>query len=710
MAADGSKQGKTAPLIGLLAVKKEFISEEQLQKALAQCSGDNDLDEQLKAYFLSENLISPQNVHRLTMAVKAVAIHQQEYRFGAIALARGFVNKSVMELALEEQKEQFKKGKKPRPIGDAMVEAGMITMKQRDEVLTLQHRACKLPAVASKPPAKTEPVAEKSSAGRNVQIIPGHCREFNDETCLDRMLQHVQISGDVLLQVTCDRQCALLSKLCDMDSDIPAVVIRTALAEKGIVFGIVSDDRIDEFIRSPIADSILFSVAEGVEPDAQIEFFFNADYLKSSGTEDFGNIDFKHWVARPLVEKNTVLASKIAGSTPQAGKDVFGNAIPAIDKADDPFRVGAGAVLSEDGQKVLATVRGAPRITLAGLIAVHEQFDIKGDIDKGTRLVEFDCNIRVSGSIKSGARVCGVDVSAQEVYNSVIEANGDLAIARGINEARVYARGNVYAQSIINSDIVCMGDVFVKEKIVDSKIECSGACFIISGLLISSGVSAKMGVMAGSISSGTAGPARIKVGHDAFADRELEKIRAETKRLEGVIHSFGEKKNGIFRQAAGLKKQMTELDRVRERILGKYREIESRSDLSLDDRDSLDSHLTEFRKKLKAAETKIQTCAVKIKDLAKQIAKIDLQIAGPTALKKALADEKKNLIRWSLHTPGRPRVVVDSEIVSGSVISGLHSTFVAKVDHSHVRITECPVKSDDKEDSQIIYQMQVNDF
>lgn len=59
--------------------------------------------------------------------------------------------------------------------------------------------------------------------------------------------------------------------------------------------------------------------------------------------------------------------------------------------------------------------------------------------------------------------MCGVDIAVQEVDNGIIEAGGDLIIARGINDARVYARGNVYAQSITNSEIVCMGDCLLKK-------------------------------------------------------------------------------------------------------------------------------------------------------------------------------------------------------------------------------------------------------
>ncbi|MGD9825272.1 flagellar assembly protein A [Desulfobacter sp.] len=724
--ATRSKQNKTVPLIGTLAVKHQFISEEQLQKALAQCSDNTNLEAELKEYFLAGNLISSQNIHRLAMAAKAITIHQQEHRFGAIALARGLVNKSVLDLALEEQKEQLKKGKKPRRIGDVMVEAGLITLKQRDDILKLQNRACKPPDRTNKPLSKTEPAKDVPvlAHGEN-QAAPGHdalrpsadnipkpTPESNGGPVLDRMEQVAQICGGLLLQVTCDHLSAFLSKTCDMNPDISAVVIRTALAEKGVVFGLAPDDRIEEFIRSPMADSTFFSVAQGVEPspgkDTKIEFFFNTDYLKTGGMDDSGNIDFKHRGPRPLVETGTVLAEKIAGSTPQPGRDVYGNTIQALGGTDNPFRVGAGAVLSEDGRKVLATVRGVPRITLAGLIVVHEESAINGNIDNDTGPVEFNGNIRVTGTIKSGVR--GVDITAQAVDNAIVEASGDLIIACGINDARVYARGNVYAQSITHSKIVCMGDVFVTKKIVDSTIECSGGCSIITGMLVSSRVSAKMGLMARSIGSGTVGPSRIRVGHDAFAARELEKNSAGMVRFEEAIQDLWKKKSAVRRQAAGLKKQMTELARVRERIQVKCREIESQPELPPGNRDFLNRRLAEFRKNLKAAETKIQMCAAKTRDLVRQAAKVDRQILEPSASKKTLADEKKNLISWSEHTPGKARVAVDGEIMPGTVITGLHSSFVADTELCHVRITERPVKSDEGKKSEIIYQMQVDNF
>nr|WP_319492079.1 FapA family protein [uncultured Desulfobacter sp.] len=715
--ADGATQGKPAPLIGILAVKFKFISEAQLQKALDQCSDDTDLDEKLKAYFLAEKLISSQNLHRLTMAVKAVAIHRREYRFGAIALAKGVVNKMVLDLALEEQKELFQKGKKPRPIGDVMVESGIMSPKQRDEILKLQKQSCSLlDRVGTLPvkivnPADSQPVdhdGHHTSADDLSELS-----DSNDVPVLDRLEDIAQICGGLLLQVTCDHMSAFLTKICDMDPDIPAVVIRTALSEKGVVYGLVPDEQLEVFIRSSITDTVLFCVARGVEPspgkDTGIEFFINTGYLKSSGMDDSGNIDVKRISPKQRVEKGSVLAEKIAG-LPQAGKDVFGNIISAPGTTKNSLRAGAGAVLSEDGQKVLAAVQGTPQITLDGSITVHERSNINTDIDNDTGTAECDKSLRVTGSIKSGARVYGVDIWAQGIDDGIVEASGDLTIAHDINNARIYARGNVHAQSISNSEIVCMGDVLVKKKIVDSKIECGGTCSIITGKLVSSRVAAKMGLMAGSISSESSCPSRIRIGHDAFSVRELERNRLGLMRIDKIINKFNNKKNMISKQAAGLKTQMTELERVRERILVEYREIESRSDRSPSDRESLDQRLTGLRKNLKAVETKLQAGAAKIQDLVKQTSKIDRQILKPAASKQILADEKKNLIDWSLHTPGRARVVVAENVVSGTIIMGLHSTLVPETALCHVRITERPIQSEDENTPQIFYQMQVDDL
>ena len=106
----------------------------------------------------------------------------------------------------------------------------------------------------------------------------------------------------------------------------------------------------------------------------------------------------------------------------------------------------------------------------------------------------------------------------------------------------------------------------------------------------------------------------------------------------------------------------------------------------------------------------MQVCAAKIKGFVKQAAKFDQKLLEPAASKEILADEKKNIVCWSQHTPGRARVVVEENIVSGTIIMGLHSTLVPETELCHVRVTERPVQSEDGDPPQIFYQMQVDDL
>lgn len=139
MAIDNSRKPKI-PFIGLLAVKNLLVTKEDLQKGMSQCSGAGNIDLALKEYFLSNELVSSHNMERLLRAAKALEMRQKEFKFGTIAVRKGFINQSVLKLALEEQEDAIKAKKNFSLVGDILVEAGMLTQKQRDYILKLQKR------------------------------------------------------------------------------------------------------------------------------------------------------------------------------------------------------------------------------------------------------------------------------------------------------------------------------------------------------------------------------------------------------------------------------------------------------------------------------------------------------------------------------------------------------------------------------------------
>lgn len=82
--------------------------------------------------------------------------------------------------------------------------------------------------------------------------------------------------------------------------------------------------------------------------------------------DDEGNIDFKQRGEIPLVEKGTVLAEKTPRVKERAGLNIHGEDVAMSPSKDTPMKFGKGAVLSEDGFKLLAGVRGYPKFSLGG--------------------------------------------------------------------------------------------------------------------------------------------------------------------------------------------------------------------------------------------------------------------------------------------------------------------------------------------------------
>lgn len=680
--ANGSETA--VPLIGILAVKNQLITKQELERALVQCAGSDDPEAALKAYFLSQELISAQNVQRLTRGAKALEIRKKEFKFGAIAVQKGFINQSVLKLALEEQENDIRNGQKPRLIGDMLVEGGMMTQRQRDWILKRQRRALK-------PVVTAEDVADQPSENQVKET------EAPKKEKPPAMLPPEIIVGGIKLQMAGDYMAALLSKTSQFDEDVLVADIKDVLFDKGIVTGIVSDDMIDGFIRSSGFKTKAFRVAKGIRPvqgkDAKLEFFFNTDYLKAGGLDDKGNIDFKQRGDIPYVEAGTVLAEKTPAVAARNGQNLFGDEVLTQEGQDIPLRIGKGAKLSEDGLKVLADVRGYPKYTLSGVIYVHEEYVTEGDVDYETGHIEYDGNVVVKGCVKSGFKVRGNDISALELDGGILTADGNVTIRGGINEGKIYARGDVTAHYIHNSEIICMGNVQVTKEIVDSNIECSGSLITEHGKLISSTATAKMGVGARHIGTEMAAPCVVRVGIDAFTEKEVKKIQARMNAVKKKIESL-EASHGQFKtENMELQRQITKLAHIQDRAQLEEKELQDRM-ASLENDPGKQDEVGEIRQQLvqlranaENAEKNLDRSFEKCETVEESMNGIQQQIKALKAKLDESRLEKKNLIKLSKENPGNPMVSVAGSIQPGTTIKGRHCDLIVRklIRHSKVR-------------------------
>jgi len=718
------KNGKLKiPLIGLLAVKNLLVTKEELQKALKQCVREPKLNTALSNYFLSHKLISAQNIERLVRAAKALEMRKKECKFGVIAIRKGFLNQSVLKLALEEQEEDIKGKRRPRMVGDMLVEAGMLTEKQRDYILKSQnrlrqeenkedHEDIKKESILKDAPSTEKSTNENRKPEKSRKEETGTKQKSFAQTLLEPQI----IDGGIKLEISKDFMAAFLSKTEHFDSNIIASELKELLVDEGIVFGLVNDKMVEGFIKSSGFKTKSFRVAKGVLPiqgkDAKVDFFFSTDYLKAGGLTKDGAIDFKDRGEIPHVEVGTVLAEKIPMVETRCGHTIYGDEIETIPGNDIALKFGKGAKISEDGYKILAAVKGFPKYALSGHVYVHQEYITEGDVDYETGHINYDGNVNVKGRIKSGFKVKGNDIQAIELDGGIVKADGDVTILGGINEGNIYARGSIYAKFIHKSKIICMGNVVVKKEIVDADIECSGSCIAASGKLISSKITAKMGVQAKNIGTEMSSPSLIKVAYDPFTDKELDKNKEKIDKLKKQIAHRMEKKDKLKEENMLLQKQITELAHIQDRSQLEEKEIQS--NITAIENDTADAvAIDELKAKIKLlkenaekAEENLDACFDKTEEIEDQLDIESKEIKSLEQSKDDFMEERANLIQWSKDNPGKPVVICAGTIMPETIIKGKYCEKRITEVTRHSRVSEVHITSDDSQ-SMGLYEMQV---
>ncbi len=733
--ANNSDGKAKIPLIGLLAVKNKLITKEELQKGMMASSNASRPDAALKEYLLTHELISTHNMARLLKAAKALAIRQKERQFGAVAMKKGFANQSVIQLAVDEQNQDIKNKRKVRMIGDILVEAGLMSEKQRDYILKLQKRVRQQ---AEKTISKAAMQAKGSLSAPDTALAEPESTDTNGSTATtvvqppndavsepkvkaagSELMEPELIDGGIKLEVAKDFMSAFITKSDHFDTNITTAQIKETLFEKGIVMGIVDDKMIGGFIKSSGFKTKSFMIARGIAPrqgkDATIEFFFNTDYLKAGGVTEDGSIDFKDRGKVPHIEEGTVLAEKIPMVEARRGHSIFGDEIETIPGNDISLKFGKGAKLSEDGFKILSAVKGFPKYSLSGHIFVHQEYVTEGDVDYETGHINYDGNVNIKGRIKSGFKVKGSDVEAIELDGGKIDADGNVKISGGINEGKIYSRGNVYAKFIHKSEIICMGDVVVEKEIVDSDIECSGCCKAENGKLISSRLTAKMGIKARDIGTEMAAPNVIKVGHDVFLEKELENNKVQLEKLKKKMSVHEEKKEEYKQENLTLQKQITDLAHVQDRSQLEEREINSKisaleeSGGSTEQINELKQQVDQLKVSAQKAEQDLESCFDNSEKIEELVEEEDKKIDVIDQQCDHLVEEKNNLIEWAKDNPGKAEVIVKGAITTETLIRGKHCEKRVTEITRHARFSEALCTSEDGK-SLNIYEIQMGNI
>ncbi|MCD4678642.1 MAG: FapA family protein [Desulfobacula sp.] len=618
---------------------------------------------------LTKKYIRRQDITSLKKACLNFAKAPEDKRFGALCINFKFLTQSNLSLALEDQKRLTATGQHML-IGDLLLDAGMLSQRQQNLILQKQkiENTERQTGLTPDRPTPGEPPFDKSNM-----------REIRE--------------SEIIFLIQNDGLKAFAIKTDNFDSSIQLTDLKFLLEKNGIIYGVIDDDRLNDFIKDNKYQETFFEIAKGLEPidgiDAQIVYMFEQDYLKAGQLAEDGTIDFKDRGEIPFMAKGDVLAEKIPPKEGMDGVSIYGDAIPGTEAVDISFNLGKGVRLSKNQLNVLADVEGNPKLNQNDEISVNDAYFIEGDVDYTTGHIKFDKNVYITGSIKSGFRVEAIDVVANTIDGGIVKARGDVFIQNGVTESSIQAQGSIKAGFMHRSKASCMGNVDIVKEIADSEITLEGTFEMTRGRMFSSSVCAKGGAKIYNIGSEKADSSTIMVGASIYLEKELENIDTTIERRQNLLENKTIEKNKIESELNIIIEKLKNFDQSSQRTISMIEEMKNNAG------EKPDSKIDLFQKSLNEAEKRIHDLNHQKTLLQAKLKKIKNDIAVYIHAVKTSVKEKFLLKRRNQANPPKPVLEVAGKVLAGTKVSGRHATIILSRNLAQSRIMEISSSSEE---------------
>ncbi len=568
-------------------------------------------------------------------------ISEYDIPFARIALEKNFITKEQLAKAFSSQKkEKLASGKNLyqktgdtrvfKKTADILVAQGAITQEQRDMIF--------------------------QEMGKNKELTSESLKQADTSK-----------RSPFELQVSKDRLEARLVVNNAFFDEITPDTVAAALTKENIQFSPEDLEKQITNLKKAFAENISFVAAKGRPAvpgiDAFIAYHFDTNYLKPGKIDADGNMDYRERGSIPTVVAGELLATKIPMKTGEPGIDIYNNPIPPAQTNDVQLECGPGARLSEDKMQVYAQIDGQPHIAVGGAVCVFAELTIDGDVNFTTGNIDFDGNVIVKGSVLNGFIVKCANLFAKEISGAAIFALGDVVVSEGIINADIKSEGDVKARFVTGSNIKSFGSVMIDKELIDSKIRSSAKFLSERCTIISSFVSAKMGVAAKQIGTDVSSACRIHAGMD-------ENVK---KRIQAFDHAINDKKKILEtiqkRYEKGSKKQRA--------IHRKIFELAQNQERLASTGQSATALTRELDQNFKDQE-------ILEEQVAQDLAAIEALIAEIETIGK----EKEAILQWSREEKGDPFIKVSGLITQGTKLFGIHTSFIPKETIRNVTIRE----------------------
>ncbi|MGL5973036.1 MAG: FapA family protein, partial [Oscillospiraceae bacterium] len=253
----------------------------------------------------------------------------------------------------------------------------------------------------------------------------------------------------------------------------------------GIVYGLKEDVIEDIFSNEKYGSFEIAVFRDRVDgEDGKIIEYFDKDKDSRPLEREDGTIDFKSLNIMGAVAKDELISEIIPPTEGQDGMTIFGKTMKALNGKVVKLNVGQNTYLSEDGLRLSASISGHIVYTSDRFI-VKDVFVVKGNVDNSTGHINFDGDVIVNGDVLEGYYVksnSNITVNGS-VIGGCLYSRKDIVIKKGINggyKAQLKADGNITSKFIENTNVKCVGTIYA-ESIINSKVICNNEIDVTTG-------------------------------------------------------------------------------------------------------------------------------------------------------------------------------------------------------------------------------------
>ena len=310
------------------------------------------------------------------------------------------------------------------------------------------------------------------------------------------------------------------------------------------------------------------------------------------------------------------------------------------------------------------------------------------------------------GSDVSSPCLLSVGIKSSELKQLIKEKYGEqsissppdkekqcIAVSDTINGAMIKSLGSIEASTILYAKIKVMNNLEIKNEIIDSKIESSGACNIKGGRIISSNILAFKGIYAWEVGSKTSSPCQFVVGVKSVGIKRLNSLKSELAEINGELNTLKDSAIQVNQKIKKVKSALFSLNQVKDKInetetalREKYRILKQKSTLD----------------KIRVARQAIENIKEKQTEVDDKLGKLNSELADLSdkllVLKRKLKSKKEDQIKtedkiaffsyWASDDYEEPIVQVSGVIYENTRIKGPETKMIVKETLKSVTIQE----------------------